>query len=350
MKSAAVHVIVMAGGSGTRFWPRSRKAKPKQLLALWDDRSLLSHTLSRCMQVRGVERFWIVTAEHLVEASKAALLSDQRERVTFLGEPVARNTAPCILWALREVSAVDPNAIAVVVPADSYIRDEKTFSKAIETAVQAAISNQALVTLGVEPTKPETGYGYIKSGNKLADGMTHTVDRFVEKPDLKTAEAYLKDGSYLWNAGMFVFPAAVGLRAFEKMMPSLWSIFASAANGKDAYANIGKSDATSFDYGIMERAASQQFKVCVVPVSCGWNDVGSFAALEDIDKSVLGDVVALESSGNVVQTDRGVVALLGVQDLIVVRDGDVVLVTPKSKSQDIKKLLEETKKKFPKVE
>ncbi len=354
MATESLHAIVMAGGSGTRFWPRSRKNKPKQLLALWDDKTLLAHTLERCRKVPSLEKVWIVTAERLVDASRAALNGSDVECVQFLGEPIARNTAACILWgtleAARYVEKSRGEATVVVMPADSYVGREDQFTHAIEEAVKVSRRENAFVTLGINPTHAETGYGYIKKGKTIAQTSSAVwVDRFVEKPDQSTAEVYFSSREYLWNAGMFVFPASIGLKAFKELMPSLWEVFHNNP-AKEAYKLVLPGDAISFDYGIMERATEFGFKVAVVPVSCDWSDVGSFSALEEIGRSQRGDVVSLESEKNIVQTDTGVVALLGVRDLIVVRDGDVVLVAPKSRAQDVKKLLDKTKERFPDLE
>lgn len=367
-----LHVLIMAGGTGTRFWPKSRSTRPKQLLALWDEKTLLQHTIDRFAPLVKHARVWIVTTESLVEFSRNALGGAYSE-VRVLAEPEGKNTAPCILWGITEIAKVDPEATIAVMPADHYIGDEDAFLESVGTAVTEARERGGLVTLGIRPDRPETGYGYIETdgghapehapghapGHAPRGAPTKTsttaqmgailVKQFVEKPDLRTALRYIESGSYLWNAGMFIFTARAGLNAFEACMPELTAVFARNApiDVKKTYAEIRPEDAVSIDYGVMESAASKGIRVAVVPASCGWNDVGSFTALEDINRSVQGEVVTHDCNSNVVQTDAGFVALLGVNDLVVVRDREVVLVAAKDRAQDVKKLLEKVRARFP---
>lgn len=352
---ANLHVLIMAGGSGTRFWPKSRAKKPKQLLALWDDKTLLEHTVERFARHNAVENVWVVTTEALVEPSRE-VLGEKYKKVRFLGEPAAKNTAACILWGVHEIAKAQPDAIVAVMPADHFIGDEKSFDDALAVAVDHAKEAGGLVTLGIKPNRPETGYGYIKvkgpkSSSKKGAPTAAAVDQFVEKPDLRTAIRYVESGEYLWNAGMFIFKAEAGIDAFIKTMPELAALFDAAMKKggsiADTYSKIGKRDAVSVDYGVMEPAIAAGIPIAVVPADCGWNDVGSFPALEDIECATLGEVVSLNANSNVVQSDRGIVALLGVNDLVVVRDGDVVLVASKERAQDIKLLLEKVKASHP---
>lgn len=338
-----LHILIMAGGSGTRFWPKSRAKKPKQLLALWDEKTLLEHTIARFESLVPQENIWIVTTEALVEPSKK-VLGPKYAQAHFLGEPAAKNTAPCILWGLHEIKKVNGNAVVAVMPADHFIGDEKAFHAAIATAVEHARKVGGLVTLGIKPNRPETGYGYIELEKQINDVRAAVaIKQFVEKPDLRTAFRYIESGRYLWNAGMFIMTALGGIDAFKKTMPSLSELFDGALHVDKIYASISKQDAQSIDYGLMEQAVSKGIPVSVVPTDCGWNDVGSFPALEEINAATKGSVVTLAAGSNVVHTDKGIVALLGVNDLVVVRDGDVVLVAAKDRAQDIKSLLEKVK-------
>ena len=352
---ANLHVLVMAGGSGTRFWPKSRAKKPKQLLALWDNKTLLEHTVERFSRFVPTSNIWIVTTQALVKPSKD-VLGEKYGDVHFLGEPTGKNTAACILWGVHEIAALETNAIVAVMPADHYIGDEAAFAKAVALAVADAGAHGGIVTLGIKPSRPETGFGYIEIAEALKHGKHKSeavaVKQFIEKPDLRTAIRYVESGKYLWNAGMFIFKVKDGLDAFRSTMPELSALFAdSYANGKfspdDVYSRIRKEDAVSVDYGMMEPAIEQGIRAATVPVDCDWNDVGSFTALEEINCTTHGDVVSLNANTNIVQTDTGLVALLGVNDLVVVRDGDVVLVASKERAQDIKALLEKVKAKFP---
>lgn len=340
-----VHVLIMAGGSGTRFWPKSRAKKPKQLLALWDDKTLLEHTIERFSNFVPEANIWVVTTAALVEPSKK-VLGSRFSKVRFLGEPMAKNTAPCILWGLHEIKKVSPQAMVAVMAADHYIGDGKAFLGALDSAIEHACAKSALVILGIKPDRPETGYGYIEIEGSAKAGIA-PVKQFVEKPDLRTALRYVESGKYLWNAGMFIMGVDVGLEAFRKTMPELAKLFEGALHVDKIYPAIERRDAVSIDFGVMEHVALKGIALAVMPVACGWNDVGAFPALEEIDASVKGEVITHDSASNVVQTDKGLVALLGVNDLVVVRDGDVVLVAAKDRAQDIKTLLEKVKAKRP---
>ena len=336
------HVVIIAGGSGTRFWPRSSHGKPKQLLKIWDERTLLEHTVDR-FQPWPQAKVWVVTTEALVEPSRGALGS---RPVSFLGEPEARNTAPCILWSLLEIAKQDPEAVVSVVPADHFIGDEAAFRGALAKAMDYAGSFEGIITLGIRPNRPETGYGYIQSGATLENGFSN-VTSFVEKPQQREAYNYVKAGNYLWNAGIFVCRAKVGLKAFEKCMPELYRLFSEGAPITDRYRRIRPEDVLSIDFGVMERAQGQGIPVAVMAVDFAWSDLGSYTALEEIDKAVAGNVVSHNSASNIVQCDKGLVALLGVNDLVVVKDGDVVLVATKDRCQDIRKLVERVRKEHP---
>ena len=350
-----LHILVIAGGSGTRFWPRSRQNRPKQLLNFWDDKSLLEHTVLRFLGQDGKSKLGsdllrIVTTQALVDASKKALGPVLSNGVQFLGEPFGLKTSPCIYWGLKEISKYDPEAIVCVIPSDHFIGDEEAFRRALLFAAKASVETNGIVTLGVKPTRPETGYGYIEidsSGVENASQSYQRVVRFVEKPVLRDALKFLSTNRYLWNAGFFVFPASVGLEAFRRCMPSLVKAFESSENITEVYRVIDPHDAVSVDYGVLEMAQEKGISVSVIPVDFTWNDLGSFTALEDIDKAVKGRVLTHNAASNIVQSDTGLIALLGVHDLVVVREGDVVLVASKDHCQDIRKLVEKVKKEFP---
>ncbi len=342
---AAPYVVVIAGGSGTRFWPRSRQGKPKQLLAIWDDKCLLTHTLERFDGWPEAHRI-VVTTKALVDASKEVLAEVARaQEITYLGEPLAKNTAPCIYWALKEIHAKDPKATVCIVPADHYVGDVHAFVSSIQRAYGFAQNFNGIVTLGVKPDRPETGYGYIHTAQKIS-GEMYAVEQFVEKPDLRTAISYLTSGKYLWNAGIFICRAEVGIDAFKKCMPSLAQTF-EKQDIDDVYASLDSSSATSIDFGVMELAHKKNIPVAVLAVDYVWSDLGSYTALEEIDKTVVGTVVSHNAASNIVQCDEGIVALLGVNDLVVVKDGDAILVASKGSCQDIRKLVDRIKKDHP---
>lgn len=350
-------IIIMAGGSGTRFWPRSRKGKPKQLLSFWDEKSLLEHTILRVAGLNP-DRIWVVTTADLVESSRAALGDSLDGRIQFLGEPQGRNTAPCILWALSAIkkfrleNKIHLDDPVVILPADHFVGDQFEFCAALWKASELSEKSKGFVTLGVNPTRPETGYGYIERGKAASEmANAYLVSRFVEKPLMRDALRYVSSGAFYWNAGIFVVGVATGIAAFQGCMPHLYDVLHDAVMEKkpieSIYAKILADDAVSVDYGIMEHLPELKIPLYVLPVSFAWSDLGSFTALEDIDRSFQGNVIAHNAASNIVLSDGGLVALVGVTDLVVVRDGDVVLVVAKDQCQDIKKIVERIKKEQP---
>ncbi|MBL9038773.1 MAG: NTP transferase domain-containing protein [Archangium sp.] len=347
-----VFPVIMAGGSGTRFWPLSRSSRPKQFLALTSKRPLITETLARMKGVATESRSYVVCGERHAAAVRKAL--PKLPKANVLIEPQARNTAPAIALAALHVSKKNPEGIVVVVPSDQHVADVPAFQRAVEQAVDAARLGY-IVTLGISPTRPETGYGYIRIGKPHETGA-HTVAAFVEKPDAARAQEYVESGAYVWNAGIFVFRADVMLQALEKHLPEATEPLAriSAALGtKKASAVLKKEFAklpsTSIDYAVAERASN----MLVVPSKCGWSDVGSFNALHDVRPiDGAGNVVegkgalVIDSSGCVVLgQDTRTLAVVGMHNVVVVDTGDAVLVLPKHKSQDVRKVVDALKAK-----
>lgn len=341
-------VVIMAGGSGTRFWPASRKAHPKQFLALGAAQSLLRQTAERVVgAVVDWDHLVVVTGAGHAEHARAELPELPPENL--LVEPVGRNTAPCIGYATWRLRQRDPSARLAVLPADHFISDPGSFREHLEAALEAATSR--LVLLGLVPTRPETGYGYIQTGDPVTEarGMTvRGVRRFVEKPSRDTAEAYLREGDYLWNGGMFVFPIEVMEREIRTHLPEL-------ARGLDALAAEPEAldrlypglPSVSIDYGVMEKASG----VTVLPASFPWSDVGSWDAARALEaptpEAVVakGDALLVDSAGVFVDARAGrFVALVGVRDLIVVDTKDALLVVERGRSQDVKKVVEALEK------
>lgn len=336
----------MAGGSGTRFWPASRSAHPKQFLTIGSQASLLRQTAQRVVELVGWDKIIVVTGaahaehvgEHLPELPKENILV----------EPAARNTAPCIGWATQEILARDAEAKVAVLPADHFIGDEPGFRDAIAAAFSAA--SDRIVLFGIVPTRPETGYGYIERGDQLKEEegrAVHEVARFVEKPDRPTAEGYLAAGRYLWNSGMFIFPASLMKVQLEKHIPELMTQLAemSAENINSVYPKL---PSISIDYGVMEQ--SQQ--TSVMPVSFAWSDVGSWDAAKEVYSSdaqgnvVLGDVLAVDIEDCLVDARAGrAVAAVGLSEVLIVDTKDALLVVRKGRSQDVKKIVETLKSK-----
>lgn len=336
--------IVMAGGSGTRFWPLSRAARPKQLLPLaGGEESLLAATVRRAASVVGADDVLVVTSEALAPAVREQLdLPD----ANILAEPVGRNTAPCIGWAATRVARADPNAVCVVLPADHHVTDEAAYAVALRTAIEAAAEGD-IVTVGIRPNRPETGYGYIETGEEIADGV-HRARRFVEKPNRQRAEQLLVSGAFLWNSGMFFFTAQRMLDAISQHLPGLGSAlgeFAAASLDDEAElvrTRYGTLPSVSIDHGVMEKVD----RVAVVPADFGWSDLGSFSsAWELATDSDRGNVtpegtLVHDSEGCYVHAPKGkLVALVGVSDLVVVDTEDAILVVPRERAQDVKAIV-----------
>lgn len=345
-----VHAVILAGGSGTRFWPASRRERPKQLLPLAGrpGEPLIAATVRRLDPVIPAERVWVATGAHLADATAAALPGVPRAQI--LVEPVARNTAPPIGWAAATIARRDPDALVAVLPADHFIGDEPAFRELVQRALRAA-EDGWLTTIGIVPTRPETGYGYIEVGDGIAEGV-HAVARFVEKPDRARAQAFLAGGRHLWNAGMFFFRARVMRAAIAQHLPALAAgldrLDAAAAAGDEARALaevFPTLPSISIDHGVMEKAE----RIAVVPGSFGWNDIGSWEvtwelAPRDADGNAAPEgTVAVDARNNLVVdlTSSGGAtgkrfALVGVNDLVVVETDDAVLVIPRERAQDVR--------------
>jgi mannose-1-phosphate guanylyltransferase len=325
--------VIMAGGQGTRFWPLSRRNQPKQLLPLGpDDRSLLRATAERVWKLLPPERTLVVTSEEHRQEVEAEL--PELEPRQILAEPVGRNTAPCIGWA--------------VLPADHYIGETDAYVETLRRGLEAATHGD-YVTIGIRPTHAETGYGYIEVGSELDPGVFR-ARRFVEKPNRQRAEQFVASGTFLWNSGMFFFLASRILEAIDQHLPGLGEQLrrydeAAKHDGEEPLvkATYAELPAVSIDHGIMEKVGS----VSVVPGSFQWSDLGSWTsawelAPRDAHANVLPeDSVAVDASGNYVRAPKGkLVALVGVDDLVVVDSGDALLVIPRDRAQDVRQVVE----------
>ncbi len=339
----------MSGGRGTRFWPMSRAGRPKQLLPLFDGKSLLELTIERIRPVFGDDCIWVVTQESQLEQTQAAIGLD---RVKALCEPVGRNTAPCIAYVACKARAEFGDATVAVFPADHLIEDAEGFRKVVAAGLEFVETSGFILTLGVRPDRPATGFGYIKLGGAVgaAGGLEFRgVEQFTEKPAPEVARRYVEDGSYLWNAGIFIFRASDMLNEMEQHLPGIASSFCEyeAAVGTDseeekkskAYSSV---EEVSIDFGLMEKTG----RAAVVPVDVGWDDIGSWESFsrylqqDEKGNAVGGTFVGLDAANCIVYADGPVVTALGVEDLIVIATGDAVLVARKERGEDVKKLVE----------
>ncbi len=347
--------VIMAGGGGTRFWPLSRKERPKQLLNLSGKDLMVNETLDRLANSIERENMFIVTnitqAKLMKEETRGRIQEDH-----ILAEPAARNTAACIGYAAMEILKKYGDGIMCILPSDHFIKDEKEFGAIIEAAMMTAEKTDALVTIGIDPSFPATGYGYIKSkaGSEMPVGDINRknysiVEEFVEKPDLETARQYLKEGGYFWNSGMFIWKASTILSYMEKLLPDVYACLAKIGDAmntaeertviEEIYPTIPK---ISIDYGIMERADN----VKVISGQFGWNDIGSLdmlSIMKDADENGnvgYGEQLLYNTRDCIVYGTNKMIATIGISDLIVVQTEDAVLVCHKDQAQDVKTVVE----------
>ncbi len=349
------YAIVMAGGAGTRFWPASRETRPKQLLPLGKDGEiLLRATVRRLASVIPSDRVYIATNRR-IEKAVQELLPDV-PKAQILAEPAPRNTAPCIGWATAAILRRDPEAVIAVLPSDQTIDDEAAFAKSIQLALESGASG-SITTIGVVPSRPETGFGYIEVGDAVSEGVKR-VARFVEKPNLETAKGYLAGGKHLWNAGMFFFRAQTMIDALGKHMPKLAEGLRAIdeaetkGNGTSVVDELfPKFESVSIDYGVMEKESGLR----VVPGDFGWSDLGSWESAWDLAKrddngNALDEgTIAVDSKGLLVRNlsktaGKKIIALVGLNDLVVVETDDAILVLPRDRAQDVRLIVDQLKK------
>ena len=355
MKNKNYYAILMAGGVGSRFWPVSTQDFPKQfhdMLGTGD--TLIQKTFHRLATLIPEENIFILTNELYNDLVFEQLPMVTQRQVVL--EPAMRNTAPCILYAALKIQKENPNAVMIVAPSDHWIEDEQTFAKNVKQAFDFCETNDALMTLGIQPSFPNTGYGYIEF-DKEATSDIKSVHQFREKPDYETAKSFISQGNFLWNAGIFMWSAKSVVEAFKNNQPALFELF---QKGMSAYnseteadfiaENYPNAENISVDYAIMEQSKN----VYVLPAEFDWNDLGTWGSLYDkLDKDssrnavVNARTLTEDASGNMIRTKTDkIVVVDGLNDYIIVDKEDVLLIFPKSKEQDIKKVLQKVKNKF----
>ena len=347
-----MYIVILAGGSGTRFWPLSRMALPKQLISITGDRSMLQRTVERVLPLNP-KRILIIT-NHLQAAETERQMQPYASiPIDVIAEPIGRNTAPAIGLAAALIAAREPSGVMVVLPADHFIKNETALRDTLLFAGQAAVRG-SLVTLGIQPSHPETGYGYIEADmTELTGQGPFPVTRFVEKPPLDKAVRYLHEGNFFWNSGMFIWRADAILEEIAAFMPSLHQKLEPLLNPgtgdnrlKEQIAMLYQDlESVSIDYGVMEKSA----KVLMVPVEMGWSDVGSWSALpEVVEPDSTGTVcinaaghIDVDSSDNLIYADGRMVATVGVHNLVIVSTPDAIMVCHREHCQDVKKVVEQ---------
>ncbi|MXV50537.1 mannose-1-phosphate guanylyltransferase [Pedobacter sp. HMF7647] len=351
------YAIIMAGGIGSRFWPISRTSHPKQFIdILGTGKTLIQSTYDRFLKIVPKENIYIVTNEIYSNIIKEQLpdISDQQ----ILAEPVMRNTAPCIAYASHKISSMNPEAAIVVAPSDHLILDQERFVQDINNSLKTVSEHDCLVTLGIKPSRPDTGYGYIQYNSQVLENDFYKVKTFTEKPNLELAKTFVQSGDFLWNAGIFVWSAKSILNAFDKHLPEINEIF------KDGTPHYNSDNEQNFiqnayyqctnisiDYGIMEKADN----VYVLPTDFGWSDLGTWASIYALaEKDYVGNavipsekVVMYDSSNCMVNVPAGkLVILQGLHDFIVVESNNTLLICPRDKEQNVKQVVADVKSKF----
>lgn len=342
--------VIMAGGGGTRFWPLSRQKTPKQLLNLSGHDLMINETVDRMATVIGKSNIFIVTAEvqsqTMITATKSKVFPEN-----ILVEPAARNTAACIGYAAMEILKKHGDGVMIITPADQYIENVPALTEIFRTAMLTAEEQDKLVTIGLKPTFPSTGFGYIKY-DLLKDGEVKPVIEFREKPDENTARKYVESGNYAWNSGMFICKASLALKKLEEYVPEIYKDLKTIGDAMNTpqeqevlfkvYPNIRN---ISIDYAVMEPSAAHG-DVLVIPGDCGWNDVGSWDMMKVLHESddkgniFLGDVVAVDTKDAIIYSSSRTVTAVDVENIVIVETPDAVMVCPKDKAQDVKKIVD----------
>ncbi|MCI9140169.1 MAG: mannose-1-phosphate guanylyltransferase [Lachnospiraceae bacterium] len=347
-----IYGLIMAGGGGTRFWPLSRKKKPKQMLNLDGKDTMINKTIDRVAKALPGENIFIVTNKDQARDMESIVM-DKVEISHILKEPAARNTAACIGYGAMEIVKKYGDGMMCIFPADHFIKDEHSFAKTVMEGIEQATREDGLVTIGIKPTFPSTGYGYIRYKKEKEEGLAYRVEQFVEKPERELAKEYVGSGCYLWNSGMFIWKASVILDYFKELLPKVYTCLLKIGEAmgtereweviEEIYPSIPK---ISIDYGIMERAD----KVFVLEGDFGWSDVGSWEALDTLyepdenNNIIHGDFICIDTNHCISYSSGKLIAAIGLEDIVIVETKDAVLVCKKDRTQDVKEVVEALKK------
>ncbi|MBZ0199258.1 MAG: mannose-1-phosphate guanylyltransferase/mannose-6-phosphate isomerase [Ignavibacteriaceae bacterium] len=341
------YAVIMAGGVGSRFWPRSRKTLPKQLLNLFGEFSMIQETVNRLDGFIDADKIFVITNK-----VQKALIEEQLPQIpkdNIVAEPVGRNTAPCVALAAAVINEIKNDAVIITLPADHLIKDKKSFQQSLQTAAEFAFESKGLVTFGIQPTRPDTGYGYINFEKNETKPNVHVVKKFVEKPNLETAEQYLTSGEYLWNSGMFIWRADVVLDEIKQHLPEMYITLNSMCKNISAPNFYNELDevypgleSISIDYGLMEKSN----KVFLLKSSFDWNDVGSWESAYELNtkdenmNANIGDVFTAGSINSYIYSPDKFTAVIGMDDVIVINTKDALLVCNRNNVQDVRKVVD----------
>jgi mannose-1-phosphate guanylyltransferase len=342
-----IYAVIMAGGVGSRFWPRSKKAMPKQLLKIFDNETMIQATVRRLKPIVTNEKIFVVTNQIQAEEIKRQL--NEVPENNIIVEPFGRNTAACIGLASILIKAIDPDAITIVLPADHIIKEEEVFINTLKNAAKFAYESDGLVTIGISPTRPETGYGYIQIDERKVSDNIYKVLTFAEKPNYATALRFLESGDFLWNSGMFIWKVQTILSEIKNLMPDLYENLNEIEKhiGKKTYQealvrNYGMMKKISIDYGVMEKSS----RVYLTKGFFGWSDVGSWEEVyqlseKDSQGNAVNGIVYLDSvMDSFIYSPDKVTAVIGVDNLIIINQDDTLLVCRRDKAQDVKKVVD----------
>jgi len=348
------HAVIMAGGSGKRFWPESRMHRSKQFLDLTGNGPMIVETVRRLLPLVPRENIWVVAGEKDAPNLKSRTLGVPPRNILL--EPEGRNTAPAMALAAVRIERRDADAVIAATPADHAVGNPSAFRSVLRKGFRLARRTGRFVTLGISPDHPATGYGYIERGTPFsgAEGV-FVVRRFTEKPDLRTARRFLRSRRFYWNSGVFVVRAATYRNRVARFLPAVQRELEEAlrdAGGRDLRNRLRRAYARmpsiSVDYGILEKEEG----ILVIPSEFGWSDIGTWRSLHEFlggegENVTAGKVILTDCRGSLVRSDRGVVAVIGMEDVMVIRDGDAVLVCPRHRSEEVKEIAEEVKRRFP---